>query len=65
MFSTNEIYHVRSFGAPGPKAKMHYCALSIVRPSVVNFFDFFSATAKQKFNETLQEIRSERPLPSL
>ena len=44
-------YEISVFSAPEPKAQVHYCdhALSILRPSVVNFhiFDFFSETAER------------------
>ena len=44
---------VKVFGAPEPKAQVHYCdhALSVVRPSVcpsltIHIFDFSSETAE-------------------
>ena len=58
------------FSAPEPKAQVHYCdhALS-VRPSsvVVNFSHFRLLLWNRwtEFNETLQEAKSQRPLPSL
>ena len=65
--------------APEPKAQVHYCdhALSVVRrpsvrrpsvrPSVVNFshFRLLLWNCWTEFNETWQEARSQRPLPSL
>ena len=60
--------------APEPKAQVHYCdhALSVVRrpsvrPSVVNFshFRLLLWNRWMEFNETWQEARSQRPLPSL
>ena len=61
------------FSAPEPKAQVHYCdhALSVVRPSVrlsvVNFshFRLLLWIRLTEFNETWQEGRSQRPLPSL
>ena len=58
------------FSAPEPKAQVHYCdhALSVVRrPSVVNFshFRLLLWNCWTEFNETWQEARSQRPLPSL
>ena len=57
------------FSAPEPKAQVHYCdhVLSVVRPSSLTFhiFDFSSETAEQNLTKTLQEGRSQRPLPSL
>ena len=58
------------FSAPEPKAQVHYCdhALSVVRPSsVVNFSHFRLLLWNRwtEFNETWQEARSQRPLPSL
>ena len=58
------------FSAPEPKAQVHYCdhALSVVRPSsVVNFSHFRLLLWNHwtEFNETWQEARSQRPLPSL
>ena len=57
------------FSAPEPKAQVHYCdhALSVVRPSVVNFshFRLLLWNGWMEFNETWQEARSQRPLPSL
>ena len=63
------------FSAPEPKAEVHYCdhALSVVRPSsvrpsvVVNFSHFWLLLWNHwtEFDETLQEGRSQRPLPSL
>ena len=62
------------FSAPEPKAQVHYCdhALSVVRPSsvrpsVVNFshFQLLLWNHRTEFNETWQEARSQRPLPSL
>ena len=48
---------------------MHYCdhALSVVRPSVVNFshFRLLLWNCRTEFNETWQEARSQCPLPSL
>ena len=59
------------FSAPEPKAQVHYCdhTLSVVcRPSsVVNFshFRLLLWNRWMEFNETWQEARSQRPLPSL
>ena len=58
------------FSAPEPKAQVHYCdhALSVVRPSsVVNFSHFRLLLWNHwtEFNETWQEARTQRPLPSL
>ena len=57
------------FSAPEPKARVHYCdnVLSVVRPSVVNFSHFRLLLWNHwtEFNETWQEARSQRPLPSL
>ena len=63
------------FSAPEPKAQVHYCdhTLSVVRPSVVrrpsvvNFSHFRLLLWNRwtEFNETWQEARSQRPLPSL
>ena len=64
------------FSAPEPKAQVHYCdhALSVVRrpsvvrpSSVVNFshFRLLLRNPWTEFNETWQEARSQRPLPSL
>ena len=62
------------FSAPEPKAQVHYCdhALSVVRPSsvrlsVVNFSHFRLLLWNRwtEFNQTLQEARSQPPLPSL
>ena len=58
------------FSAPEQKAQVHYCdhALSVVRPSVVVNFSHFRLllwNRSKEFNETLQEARSQRPLPSL
>ena len=57
------------FSAPEPKAQVHYCdhALSSVRPSVVNFSHFRLLLWNRwtEFNQTWQEARSQRPLPSL
>ena len=59
------------FSAPEPKAQVHYCdhVLSVVRPSsvVVNFSHFRLLLWNRwtEFDETLQEGRSQRPLPSL
>ena len=64
------------FSAPEPKAQVHYCdhALSVVRPSsvvrrpsVVNFSHLRLLLLNRwtEFNETWQEARSQRPLPSL
>ena len=59
------------FSAPEPKAQVHYCdhALSVVRPSsvVVNFshFRLLLWNHWMEFDETLQEGRSQSPLPSL
>ena len=69
------------FSAPEPKAQVHYCdhALSVVRrpssvrpssfrrPSVVNFSHFRLLLWNRwtEFNETCQEARSQRVLPSL
>ena len=69
------------FSAPEPKAQVHYCdhALSVVRrpsvvrpssvrPSVVVNFSHFRLLLWNhwtEFDETLQEGRSQRPLPSL
>ena len=57
-------------GAPEPKAQVHYCdhALFVVRrPSVVNFSHFRLLLWNRwtEFNETWQDARSQRPLPSL
>ena len=60
-----------SFSAPEPKAQVHYCdhALSVIHPSsvVVNFSHFWLLLWNRwtEFNETWQEARSQRPLPSL
>ena len=52
-----------------PKAQVHYCdhALSSVRLSVVNFSHFRLLLRNHwtEFNETWQEARTQRPLPSL
>ena len=70
---------MKFFSAPEPKAQVHYCdhALSVVRrpsvrrpsvcPSVVNFSHFRLLLWNRwtEFNQTLQEPRSQRPLPSL
>ena len=61
--------HPCFFSAPEPKAQGHYCdhALSVVRrPSVVNFphFRLLLWNHWMEFNETWQEARSQRPLPS-
>ena len=68
------------FSAPEPKAQVHYCdhALSVVRrpsvrpssvrpSSVVNFSHFRHILWNRwsEFNQTWQEARSQRPLPSL
>ena len=58
------------FSAPEPKAQVHYCdhALSVVRPSVVVNFSHFRLLLWNhwtEFDKTLQEGRSQRPLPSL
>ena len=61
------------FSAPEPKAQVHYCdhALSVVRPSIrpsiVNFSHFWLLLWNRwtEFNQTLQEARSQPPLPSL
>ena len=65
------------FSAPEPKAQVHYCdhvlsvvrRLSSVRPSsvVVNFSHFRLLLWNRwtEFDETLQDGRSQRPLPSL
>ena len=62
------------FSAPEPKAQVHYCdhALPVVRPSVrlssvLNFSHFRLLLWNRwtEFNETWQEARSQRPLPSL
>ena len=64
------------FSAPEPKAQVHYCdhKLSVVRrpasvrrPSVFNFshFRFLLWNRWTEFNETWQEARSQRLLPSL
>ena len=65
------------FSAPEPKAQVHYCdhALSVVvfrrpsvvRPSVVYFSHFRLLLWNHwtEFNETSQEARTQRPLPSL
>ena len=59
----------RLFSAPEPKAQVHYCdhALSVVRPSVVNFSHFRLLLWNHwtEFNETWQEARTQHPLPSL
>ena len=54
------------FRAPEPKVQVHYCdqALSVVRPSVVNFSHFWLLLWTE-FNETRQEARPQCPLPSL
>ena len=56
------------FSAPEPKAQVHYCdhALSVCL-SVVNFshFRLLLWNSWTEFNETWQEVRSQRPLPSL
>ena len=55
--------------APEPKAQVHYCdhALSVVRLSVVNFshFGLLLWNRWTEFNKTLQQARSQPPLPSL
>ena len=65
---------VHLFSAPELKAQVHYCdhALSVVRlsvrrPSVVNFshFRLLLWNCWTEFNQTLQEARSQPPLPSL
>ena len=66
---------VTLLSAPEPKAQVHYCdhALSVVRRpsvvrlSVVNFSHFRLLLWNHwtEFNETWQEARSQRPLPSL
>ena len=57
------------FSAPEPKAQVHYCdhALSVVRPSVVNFSHYRLLLWNHwtEFNKTWQEARSQRPLSSL
>ena len=57
------------FSVPEPKAQVHYCdhALSVVRPSVVNFSHFRLLLWNHwtEFNETWQEARTLHPLPSL
>ena len=57
------------FSASEPKAQVHYYdhALSVVRPSVVNFSHFRRLlwNRRTESNETWQEARSQRPLPSL
>ena len=59
------------FSAPEPKAQVHYCdhVLSVVRPSsvVVNFSHFRLLLWNHwtEFDKTLQEGRSQPPLPSL
>ena len=58
------------FSAPEPKAQVHYCnqALSVVRLSVVVNFSHFRLLLWNRWREfdvTLQEARSQRPLPSL
>ena len=67
------------FSAPEPKAQVHYCdhALSVVRrpsvclsvrpSSVVNFphFRLLLWNRWTEFNETWEEARFQRPLPSL
>ena len=64
-------YNLKVFSAPEPKAQVHYCdhALSVVRLSsvVVNFSHFRLLLWNHwtEFDETLQEGRSQRPLPSL
>ena len=74
MRSFPAVYDLRSakhavFSAPEPKAQVHYCdhALSVVRPSVVNFshFQLLLWNHWTEFNETWQEARYQRPLPSL
>ena len=57
------------FSVPEPKAQVHYCdhALSVVRPSVVNFSHFRLLLWNHwtEFNKTWQEARTQHPLPSL
>ena len=58
------------FSAPEPKAQVHYCdhVLSVRRPSVVVNFSHFRLLLWNRwteFDETLQEGRSQHPLPSL
>ena len=64
------------FSSPEPKAQVSYChsAPSVVRPSVVrpssvrrklSHFRLLLWNRWTEFNETLQEARSQRPLPSL
>ena len=62
------------FSAPEPKAQVHYCDPSSVRPSVrrpssvvVNFslFRLFLWNHWREFNNTWQEAISQHPLPSL
>ena len=67
---------LRLFSAPEPKVQLHYCdhALSVVRrpsvrrPSIVVNFSHFRLLlwhSLMEFDETLQEGRSQRLLPSL
>ena len=60
------------FSAPEPKAQVHYCVVrrpsSVRRPSVIVNFSHFRLLLWNhwtEFDETLQESRSQRPLPSL
>ena len=73
MYCISNTYSMLVFSAPEPKAQVHYCdhALSVVRPSVrpsvINFSHFRLLLWNRwtEFNETWQEARSQRPLPSL
>ena len=58
------------FSSPEPKARVSYChsAPSVVRPSVrrkLSHFWLLLWNHWMEFNETWQEARSQRPLPSL
>ena len=57
------------FSAPESKAQVHYCdhALSVVRPSVVNFshFRLLLWNHGTELNKTWQKARIQHPLPSL
>ena len=56
------------FSSPEPKARVSYChsAPSVLRPSGVNFSHFRLLWNRwTEFNETWQDARSQRPLPSL
>ena len=69
-----EIHIFLVFSSPEPKAQVHYCdhGLCIIHPSVVRTSVVFLSHFRlllwnhwTEFNETWQEARSQRPLPSL